>query len=269
MARLSRFVHGTIHCCKTLFTGTKHHQPASFGPPSPPLPNTQHKLLDADVTRAVDLWNASAQQAALALAEDFAPYFQSGSATGPTGQEASAVQRVSDYVTLELVQSLETKPGEEIVALLWTAFEACLAFALYQAASLTEFERGPIDDVDQRLHAAKSRVIEGISDVLLVAGCTAPRSDVMSQLRSKFDGTHTSLFNADAKRLVEVLDDMAPSNFEVFIARPHDKFDSKTMQEADGNTAEGGLVLCTTSVGLRRELEVVLKAKVLLKSFLD
>ena len=154
MARLSRFVHGTIHCCKTLSTGTKHHQPASFGPPSPPLPNTQHKLLDADVTRAVDLWNASAQQAALALAEDFAPYFQSGSVTGPTGQEASAVQRVSDYVTLELVQSLETKPGEEIVALLWTAFEACLAFALYQAASLTEFERGPVDDVDQRLHAA-------------------------------------------------------------------------------------------------------------------
>lgn len=62
---------------------------------------------------------------------------------------------------------------------------------------------------------------------------------------------------------------MAPSNFEVFIARPRDEFDSKTMKEADGNTAEEGLVLCTTSVGLRRELEVVINAEVLLESFLN
>ena len=114
-----------------------------------------------------------------------------------------------------------------------------------------------------------SHVIQYICDVLFVAGCTAPRSGVELKLKSQFDGTYASLFDADARRLVEVLDAMAPCNFEMFIARPHDKFDSKTMKQEEGNTAEEELVLCTTSVGLKRELEVVLKAKVLPMSFLS
>lgn len=152
MARLSHFVSAALQCHKKLFTVTTH-PPAPFDSPSPPLPN---KSSDADVTHAVEMWNVSTEQAALALAEDFAPYVQSGSVANPTGQEVSAVQRVSDHVIPDLVQSLATKPDEEIVALLRTAFEACLAFALYQTVSL-EFERGPgafVDGmpVDQRLH---------------------------------------------------------------------------------------------------------------------
>jgi hypothetical protein len=217
------------------------------------------------------MWNASAQQAALALTEDFAPYFQSGSVADPRGQEASAVRRVSAYVIPDLVISLATKSDDEVVALLRTAFEACLAFALYQTASVRELKHGrgaSVDGVDQRLHAAKSRVIEHICDVLFVAGCTTPRSDVESQLTSEFHGNQASLFDVAARRLIKMLDDMAPRNFEVFIARPHNAFDSETMEEAEGNKAEGESVLCTTAVGLRRELEVVLKAEVLLKSFL-
>ena len=283
MARLSHFVSAAIHCCKKLFTGTNHPQP------SLPFPNTQHKFSDADVTRALEMWNASAQQAALALTEDFAPYFQSGSVADPRGQEASAVRRVSAYVIPDLVISLATKSDDEVVALLRTAFEACLAFALYQTASVRELKHGrgaSVDGVDQRLHAAsesakystrfvlltvahpESRVIEHICDVLFVAGCTTPRSDVESQLTSEFHGNQASLFDVAARRLIKMLDDMAPRNFEVFIARPHNAFDSETMEEAEGNKAEGESVLCTTAVGLRRELEVVLKAEVLLKSFL-
>ena len=167
MAR--HFVRGIIDYFKKLFMGTKLPEPLPSGPPFPTLPNTQPPF--SDVTHALEMWNASAQQAAPALAEDFVSYFQSGSVTDATEQEVSAVQPVSDHVIPELVQSLGTKSDQDIIAVLGIAFEACLAFALYETASFREFEHGPGASVDQRLRAAS----ESLRDTFCVVHGCPPR----------------------------------------------------------------------------------------------
>ena len=149
--------------------GTKLPKPLPSGPPFPTLPNTKRPF--SDVTHALEMWNANAKQAASALAEDFVSYFQSGSVTDATEQEVSAVQPVSDHVIPELVQSLATKSDQDIIVVLRIAFEACLAFALYEAASFREFEHGPGASVDQRLRAAS----ESLRDTFCVAHGCPPR----------------------------------------------------------------------------------------------
>ena len=166
------FVRAIIDYFKKLLTGTKLPEPLRSCPPFPILPNTQRPF--SDVTHALEMWNASAQQAAPALAEDFMSYFQSSSVADATGPEVSAVQSISDHVIPKLVQSLATKSDQDIVAVLGIAFEACLAFALYQTAYSRESAHGPgvsVDGVDQRLRAAS----ESLRDTFCVADSCPPR----------------------------------------------------------------------------------------------
>ena len=81
-----------------------------------------------------------------------------------------------------------------------------------------------------------------------------------------------------------MFDEVISSDFEVFIARPGEKFEDKTMEDADGDqpVIQQASVLCATHLGLIKRLPVgtlwekgkkqkitVLKAKVLLESFLN
>lgn len=129
------------------------------------------------------------------------------------------------------------------------------------------------------------RVIVDLSDILLVAGCTTPQSHIMSAIASKFKERITLLVTL-AGRLGKMFDEVISSDFEVFLARPRDGFEGKDMEASDEGQAgvpqEGSAVLCTTHLGLIKQVPVgtlwekgekqqvmVLKAKVLLESFLD
>ena len=89
-----------------------------------------------------------------------------------------------------------------------------------------------------------------------------------------------------AARLGKMFDEVISSDFEVFIALPEAEFDDKMMEEdADGKQVEvkEKTVLCATHLGLVKRMAMgtslwekgkkqeitVLKAKVLLQSFLD
>lgn len=128
-------------------------------------------------------------------------------------------------------------------------------------------------------------MLKDLSDILLAAGCTAPQSEVMSKLTSRFEGRIASLVEL-AARLGKMFADVVSSDFEVLIARPGDKFEDRTMEDADdeqiGIRAE--VVLCATHLGLvkraptvgtslwekgQKQKITVLKAKVLLESFLN
>lgn len=119
-----------------------------------------------------------------------------------------------------------------------------------------------------------------ISDVLLVVGCTGSRSGIMSMITSQFGASLANL----AGHLDKMLKEITRNNFDVFTARPREKFDGESMEntEPEGDGVQGAKVLCTTSIGLikripaetllktrRQEKIIVLKAKVLLESFLD
>lgn len=123
----------------------------------------------------------------------------------------------------------------------------------------------------------------GISDILLAAGCTAPQSDIVPNVTSKFEEKIASLVEL-AGRLNRMFDEVISGDFEVVVVRPGEKFDGKKMEDADDGPAgiEKAPVLCTTHLGLlkripvgtlwergKKQKMVVLKAEVLLESFLN
>lgn len=115
-----------------------------------------------------------------------------------------------------------------------------------------------------------------IADILLAAGCTVTRLSVISEVTSQFGKRIASLVNF-ARRLGELLD--KASNLEVFIAHPGEDFKGESMENTE--RTEEGPVLCAISMGLMSRVEapvgvlaeserkVVLKATVILESFLD
>ena len=126
-------------------------------------------------------------------------------------------------------------------------------------------------------------ILGDISDIVLAAGCTAARSDIITKVVSKFE-EKVSLLIELAGRLSKMFDEVISSDFEVFIVKPGEKFQPKMMEDADDDqtTVEEAPVLCTTQIGLRKWVPlgalwekgrkrkiVVLKAKIVLESFLN
>ena len=130
-----------------------------------------------------------------------------------------------------------------------------------------------------------SGILTGLSDILLAAGCTASQSDIVSTVTSQFEQRISFLVEL-AARLGKMFDEVISSDFEVFIALPEAEFDDEMMEEeVDGKQVEvkEKTVLCATHLGLVKRMAMgtslwekgkkqeitVLKAKVLLQSFLD
>ncbi|KAG9313678.1 hypothetical protein JVU11DRAFT_6023 [Chiua virens] len=125
------------------------------------------------------------------------------------------------------------------------------------------------------------RIIKDLSDILLVTGCTAPRSDIISKITSSFREKIVSLVEL-AGRLNKIFDDVISSDYEIFIVQPGEKFVDNIMEDTDGGqVVVEGKVLCATHLGLSKQVPVgtlwdqgekqwmtVLKTKVLLESFL-
>ena len=126
----------------------------------------------------------------------------------------------------------------------------------------------------------KQTIIADIADLMLAAGCNAARDDLPPKIASQFEEKITSLVEL-AGRLQMMF--KQKSDFKVFIARSGKKFDNTQFEDenaddTEGVITQGALVLCTTSIGLikqmpsemgQKERVMVLKAKVLLESFLD
>lgn len=126
-------------------------------------------------------------------------------------------------------------------------------------------------------------IIAGLSDILLAASCTALESDIISMITSKFE-ERISLLVGYAGRLNKLFDDVISSDFEVLAVRPGEVFEARNMEDTDDDQVmiQEGVVLCATHLGLmkrvpegtlwergRKQKVTVLKAKVLLESFLS
>ena len=115
---------------------------------------------------------------------------------------------------------------------------------------------------------------------MLAAGCNAARDDLSSRIASQFEEKITSLVSL-AGSLRMILE--KASAFKVFIARSDGEFNGAKFEDENADDTEGvitqsGPVLCATSIGLIKQMPsemgqgekvVVLRAKVLLESFLE
>ena len=107
---------------------------------------------------------------------------------------------------------------------------------------------------------------------MLAAGRNVAWDDLSPEIASEIERKITSLVKL-AGSLQMMLEEA--SGFQVFIARSGETFDHAEFEVENG---QGEPVLCATSIGLIKEMPsgvgqservMVLKAKVLLKSFLD
>ena len=113
---------------------------------------------------------------------------------------------------------------------------------------------------------------------MLAAGRNVAWDDLSPGITSEIEKKITSLVEL-AGSLQMMLE--KARNFKVFIARFGGEFDGAEFEDENADDTEGiitpgGLVLCATSIGLIKQMpsgvgqkEMVLKAKVLLESFLD
>lgn len=131
-------------------------------------------------------------------------------------------------------------------------------------------------------------MISVFGDILLAAGCTAPKSDITSAFSSKF-AEKLSFLVSLAMRVNKIIgEDVTSGDFEVLAVEPKDAFDVTTMEDSydDGGSARGKSdnvpkVLCATDLGLRKktrvgmtgekqwETKVLLKPKVALESIVE
>ncbi|KAF9236020.1 hypothetical protein BU15DRAFT_50682 [Melanogaster broomeanus] len=135
-----------------------------------------------------------------------------------------------------------------------------------------------------------AKTISGLSDILLAAGCTASKSDIVSAISSKFRDKISFLVSLAIRVNKIVGEDVTSGNLEVVAVRPETTFDATSMEDSydDGSSpqARGGsmpTVLCATDLGLRKmtrvgmtgekekqwDIKVLLKPKVALKSVVD
>lgn len=125
--------------------------------------------------------------------------------------------------------------------------------------------------------------ISGLSDIVVTAGCAISADDAKTKV-SRFGDKVLSIIRL-AGQFGEMTGEVVSSDFEVFGIRPDEPYEETTMEEdvddydeAANGTAAGQKVLCSTQLWLTKRIPLefgeketltVMKAKVLLESFLD
>ena len=128
-----------------------------------------------------------------------------------------------------------------------------------------------------------SRIIAGLSDVVVVAGCAAS-TDAASSKISSFKDKISSIIST-ARRLNDMIAKVVSADFIVTAPSPLELFQETTMEEdvddydqgKTGGAAVGQKVMCSTQLGMtkrvqwesRKEVLTAVKAKVVLESFLS
>lgn len=135
-----------------------------------------------------------------------------------------------------------------------------------------------------------SRIISGLADVLLAAGCTGSTAELTAALAAKFTEKISFLVSLAVRVNKIVGEDVTSGDLEVLAVMPATPFDAASMEDSydDGTPASsaGGAarrVLCATDLGLRKrtrvamtgekekqwEIKMLLKPKVALESVVE
>ncbi|KAG8215926.1 hypothetical protein J3R82DRAFT_7900 [Butyriboletus roseoflavus] len=106
-----------------------------------------------------------------------------------------------------------------------------------------------------------SVVMEGLSDIVVAAGCAPSSSAAMSKVSSQF-GDKVSSITSIAGQFSKMIGEVVSADFEVLAVGPSETFEASTMEKDGGDgkagrTAAGGKVLCTTDLGMRKRVQLV------------
>ncbi|KAG2073747.1 hypothetical protein BDR04DRAFT_1151872 [Suillus decipiens] len=135
-------------------------------------------------------------------------------------------------------------------------------------------------DDAQLCSAATSKIVAGLADILLVAGCNGTRPQLCDALKQKFS-EKISLLAKFGLRINRLIIGSIDRGLDVVVIKPATVFDSTCMEngyddgEHDKNTAINR-VLCPTDIGLWQRskvpnagVRILLKPKIALESVVD
>ncbi|KAI5991785.1 hypothetical protein EDC04DRAFT_2587261 [Pisolithus marmoratus] len=103
-----------------------------------------------------------------------------------------------------------------------------------------------------------TKVLSGLADILLVAGCNASQTELVKALSSKFSEKVSFLVTLAVRVNKIVGEDVTSGDLEVLTVPPASLFDPASMEDVYNEAASGAgaRVLCTTDLGLRKRVRV-------------
>lgn len=263
-----------------------------------------------EVVSAVRKLNSDIHQDATIMAESMAESFGFKSRKGNEDEETTLFQQVGATIGPSLVHFLGTKSHSEDPILIQIAFQTYITRYLcwlstawiasggkerlgaadqsnttqtvttaWSALSHILSKHLQFDDA-QLCSAAASKIVAGLADILLVAGCDGTRLQLCDALKQKFS-EKISLLAKSGMRINKLIINSIDRGLDVVVIKPATVFDSMCMDdgyddgERDKNTANNR-VLCPTDIGLLQRskgpnggVRILLKPKIALESVVD
>jgi len=263
-----------------------------------------------EVVSALRKLNSDIHQDATIMAESMAESFgfENGRANG--NEEAVLFQQVGTTIGAGLAHFLSTKSHSEDPILIQIAFQTYIARYLcwlstawiasggkerlgtadqsnttqtvitaWSALSHILSKHLQLDDA-QLCSATTSKIVAGLADILLIAGCDGTRPQLCDALKQKFS-EKISLLAKSGMRINRLIVNSIDRGLDVVVIKPATVFDSTCMDDGydDGEhdkNAANNRVLCPTDIGLWQRskgpnggVRILLKPKIALESVVD
>lgn len=263
-----------------------------------------------EVVSALRKLNSDIHQDATIMAESMAESFGFESGRVKGNEETALFQQVGTTIGAGLAHFLSTKSHTEDPILIQIAFQTYIARYLcwlstawiasggkervgtadqsnttqtvttaWSALSHILSKHLQFDDV-QLCSAATSKIIAGLAEILLVAGCDGTRSQLCDTLKQKFS-EKISLLAKSGMRINRLIINSIDRGLDVVVIKPATVFDSTSMDDGydDGErdkNAANNRILCPTDIGLWQRskgsnagVRILLKPKIALESVVD
>ncbi|KAG9307884.1 WD40-repeat-containing domain protein [Chiua virens] len=258
----------------------------------PESPDIRHGVDDSDVyaekaiVRTLESLNKVIQRTSMSISTYFIHHIQSSN----TEEHLSAARHASESIPPALVDRLRTVLHHDLSSYLSIAFQAYLtsharsivsswtmdkrtdellskAYEQLRKSETQTFAAGWRSLIHANIPACTStsknlvsHAIQGLSDIVVAAGCAASTSDTASKMSPKFWHNISSIIST-AENLRELIGNALAADFKVVVARPAQMFDEASMvQDSErgrgvpAGQARGKRVLCTTCLGLIKEV---------------
>ncbi|KAI5995306.1 hypothetical protein F5J12DRAFT_726162 [Pisolithus orientalis] len=103
-----------------------------------------------------------------------------------------------------------------------------------------------------------TKILSGLADILLAAGCNASQAELVTALSSKFREKVLFLVTLAVRVNKIVGEDVTSGDLEVLTVPPASLFDPANMEDVYNEAASGtgARVLCTTDLGLRKRVRI-------------
>lgn len=247
-----------------------------------------------EVLNTLQRLNSEVLQHTAFIAESMIESYMPDNALMKTEEQMAGATRVTGVIGRTIVHFLGTKKHSDDPILVQIAFQAYFAHVLQWIARAwniggDETQNRLIDDIYEKVRDTEAqaisgrwraltrgniprrqrdelqltsllttKILSGLVDILLAAGCNANQPELITTLSSKFSDKISFLVTLAVRVNKIVGEDVTSGDLEVLTVPPASLFDPSSMEDVynEASSRAGARVLCTTDLGLRKRVRV-------------